>query len=463
MPYNDLRAFLEVLEKEDEIIHIPIEVDWEYEIGAVVRRTLDVCGEENKVLFFEKPKGYDIPLVANVVGNRRRFYKALDSSAETFKEDWIERTKKTIDPKIVSSGPCKENIRQGDKINLLGFPIPLWNERDAGRYFTSPIVITKDPDTGRMNSGVYRMMVHDERTTSLNIGPYRHARMHMEKAWERGESFPVAIAIGVDPSLWIASVAPYPYGVDEFAMAGAVRGEPVGLIKCETIPVEVPATAEIILEGEIPPNVFKEEAPFGEYTGYDGNVVSNPIIEIKAITHRNDPLYQASCVGLPPHEDNTMRCILHEAEILSQLSSQPIKQIHMTEGGCGGYFCIASIKKSYEGEGKQIGLAILGAAPPCRWIKTLIIVDDDIDPFNWTQVEWAMSTRFQPDRDVDVISNIAGPGLDPSRPNIENDLTSKLLIDATKPLSWKGFRYETKPKSDVLEKVIKEWDKYGIS
>jgi UbiD family decarboxylase len=463
MPYKDLRSFLEVLEKEGEITHIPVEVDWKYEIGAITRRALDVLGEKNKALLYEKPKGYEIPIIANVVGNRKRFYKALDMSPDTFNKEWIKRTRRGVEPKIVNSGPCKENICLGDKVNLLDFPIPLWNERDAGRYITSPCVITKHPETGEMNCGAYRMMVHDERSTSLNIAPFRHARMHMEKAWAKGESFPIAIAIGVDPSIWIVSVAPFPYGVSEFAMASALRREPVELVRCETIPVEVPATAEIILEGEMPPNVFKEEAPFGEYTGYDGGRVRNPVIEIKAITYRNNPIYQASCVGMPPHEDNTMRCILHEAEILSQLSTQPIRKIHMTEGGCGGYFCIASIKKSYEGEGKQVGLAILGAAPPCRWIKTLIIVDEDIDPFNWTQVEWAMSTRFQPDRDLDVISNIAGPGLDPSRPNIDNDLTSKLLIDATKPLSWKGVRFETKPKKDVLEKVIREWDKYGIS
>lgn len=463
MPYDDLRAFIGKLEDTGEIVHIPMEVDWEYEIGAVTRRTLDVVGEANKALLFEKPKGYNTPIIVNVVGSRKRFFMALDTSPENFHRDWIERSKKTMKPKLVDGGPCKENICLGDKVNLLDFPIPLWNERDAGRYITSPCVITKDPETGDMNVGSYRMMVHDERSTSLNIAPFRHARMHMEKAWAKGEPFPVAIAIGVDPAIWIASVAPYPFGTDELAMASAIRGEPVELVKCETIPVEVPATAEIILEGEIPPNVFKEEAPFGEYTGYDGGRVKNPVIEIKAITYRDNLIYQASCVGRPPHEDNTMRCILHEAEILSQLANHPIKKIHMTEGGCGGYFCIASIEKKYEGEGKQVGMAILGAAPPCRWIKNLIIVDEDIDPFDRTQVDWAMSTRFQPGKDVEIITDIAGPGLDPSRPNIDNDLTSKLLIDATKPLSWKGFRYETKPKRAVLEQVEKEWNKYGIT
>lgn len=461
MPYNDLRAFLAKLERENELVKIPIEVDWEYEIGAVTRRALDMGGAGgNKALLFEKPKGYEIPVAVNIVGSRKRFYMALDIPEDKFYKEWIERSRKTIRPKIIKDGPCKENVWLDQEVDLFKLPIPMWNERDGGRYITSPCVITKDPETGAQNSGVYRMMVHDERSTSINIAPFRHARMHLDKAWVHGERFPVAIAIGVDPSIWIASVAPFPYGVDELGMAGAVRGAPLELVKCETIPLEVPATAEFVLEGEIPPNVLKEEAPFGEYPGYDGAKVKNPVIEIKAITFRNNPVYQASYVGRPPHEDNGMRCVLHEAEILSQLPNQPIRKIHMTEGGCGGYFCIASIDKKYEGEGKLVGMAILGAAPPCRWIKNLIIVDKDIDPFNWTQVEWAMSTRFQPERDVEIIKDIAGPGLDPSRPNKENDLTSKLLIDATKPLT--GFPTETQPKRDIMESVEKEWEKYGI-
>lgn len=458
----DLRAFLKRLEREGELSRVAVEVDVDYELGAVTRRALDLGGVEgNKALFFERPKGYDIPVAVNMVGNRKRFCMALDVEPEKFHGEWLERIRKPLEPRIVQDGPCKENVHRGDRVNLFDFPIPLWNEKDGGHYITAPCVISKDPETGVRNVGVYRMMVHDRRSTGILMAPFRHVRMHQEKARAKGERFPVAIAIGVDPSIWIAAVSPFPHGVDELSMAGALRGAPVEVVRCETIPLEVPATAEIVLEGEILPDVFKEEGPFGEYPGYYGPKGMRHVIELKAITHRDRPIYQASFVGRPPHEDNTMRSLSHEAEILSQCRHQPIRRIRVAEGGCGGYLVIASIKKTFEGQGKTVAMSILGATPPGRWIKTLIMVDDDVDPFNWTQVEWAISTRCQPERDVQIIKNIAGSELDPVRPMKGSILASKVVLDATAPLSG-DFPEMVNPKRDVMEKVEREWDRYGI-
>lgn len=463
MAYSDLRTFLKVLEDQGELVKVSVGVDVKYEMGAVTRKAHDMGGsEENKALLFEKPKGYNIPIAVNIVGNRKRYCMAVDMTPENFHEQWIERIRKPIEPKMVNEGPCKENIRLDNRVNLFDFPIPIWNEKDGGHYITAPCLITKDPETGVRNVGVYRMMVHDERTTGILMGPYRHIRMHQEKGRVKGERLPVAVALGVDPSIWIASVAPFPHGVDELAMAGALRGEPVELVKCETIPLEVPATAEIVLEGEILPDVLKEEGPFGEYPGYYGERAKRQVIEFKAISFRNNPVYHASYVGRPPHEDNLMRSLSQEAEILTQCRHQPIRKIHVAEGGCGGFVVVASIRKEFEGQGKTVALSILGTIPAGRWIKILIIVDEDIDPYNMTQVQWAMSIRFQPERDVEIIKDITGPGLDPSRPNPESVEQSKLIIDATRPV--KGpFPEMVYPKKDVMERVIKEWEKYGIS
>jgi UbiD family decarboxylase len=460
---NDLRTFLDKLQTERELAKISVEVDVKYEVGAVTRKALDIGGsEENKALLFEKPKGYNIPIAVNVVGNRRRYCMAIGMEPEKFHDQWVERVKKPVEPKIIKDGPCKENIRLGNQVNLFDFPIPIWNEKDGGHYITAPCVISKDPETGVRNVAAYRLMVHDQRTTGILMAPFRHVRIQQEKARIKGERFPVAVAIGVDPSIWIAAVAPFPYGVDEMAMAGALRGGPVELVKCETVPLEVPATSEIVLEGEVLPDVFKEEGPFGEYPGYYGSRDKRHVIEIKAITYRNNPIYQASFAGRPHTEDNGMRCLSQEAEILSQCRHQPIKKVRVAEGGCGHYFVIASIKKTVEGQGKTAALAILGAAPAGQFIKNLIIVDEDVDPFNWLQVEWALSTRLQPERDVEIIRDMIGSELDPSRPHKDSGKSSKLIIDATKPVIGE-FPEITYPKKDVMEKVEKEWSKYGIT
>jgi UbiD family decarboxylase len=459
---NDLRAFLDQLEAEGELARIPVGVDLRYEVGAVTRKALDLGGNDrNKALLFERPKGYDIPLAVNIVGNRKRYCMAIDMVPETFHQQWMERIKRPLEPEIVNDGPCKENICLGNEVNLFDFPIPIWNEKDGGPYITAPCVISKDPETGERNMAAYRMMVHDSRTTGILMASFRHVRMHQEKARVKGERFPVAVAIGVDPSIWIAAVAPFPRGVDELAMAGALRGRPVELVKCETIPLEVPATAEIVLECEILPDVLKEEGPFGEYPGYYGSRDRRHVMEIKAITYRNNPIYQASYAGRPPTEDNSMRCFSYEAEILAQCRHHPIEKIRVAEGGCGGYFVIASIKKAFEGQGKTVALSILSATPPGQFIKNLIIVDEDIDPFDWTQLEWAISTRLQPERDVEILKDLAGSELDPSRPEKESGKCSKMIIDATKPLTG-SFPEMTYPKKDVMEKVEKEWDKYCV-
>ncbi len=463
MPYDDLRAFLGRLESEGELARIQVPVDIEHEVGAVTRRALDLGGvERNKALLFERPRGFGIPIAVNVVSTRKRYCLAIDTTPEKFHGQWMERIKRPLEPRIISDGPCKENIRLAEQVNLFDFPHPLWNEKDGSQYITAPCVISKDPDTGARNVGVYRLMVHDGRTTGILMESYRHVRMHQEKARARGERLPVAIAIGVDPAIWIAAVAPFPCGVDELAMAGALRGKPVDLVKCETIPLEVPASAEIVLEGEILPNVMKQEGPFGEFPGYYSGQGERHIIEIKAITHRNSPLYQGSYVGKPPHEDNVMRCLSHEVEILSQCAHQPIRKIRVTEGGCGGFFVIASISKRFEGQGKMVGMSILGTTPPGRWIKNLILVDEDVDPFDWTQVEWAMSTRFQPERDIEVIRDVTGSVLDPSLPNRASMKSSKIIIDATMPATGQ-FPELAHPKKEVMAMVQKEWEKYGIA
>lgn len=461
MPYADLRQFLHRLEEEGELAHVKEPVELNHEIGAVCRRTLDLRGP---ALSFDAIRGHKIPLVVNLFATRRRYALAIGTTLEEIHRHWSERTEKPIDPVVVKDGPCKENIILGKDVDLTKFPIPVWNELDGGPYITLPCHITKHPVNGSRNASTYRGQVHDSRTIGLLAAPYRHIVLHRIEALKRGEPLPVAIALGVDPAITVASVASFPYGVDELAMAGALRGEPIELVRCETVPLEVPAASEIVLEGEIDPKEVREEGLFGEFTGYYGIKLPRPVIKIKAITHRNNPIYAASYEGLPPHDTDLLMGIPIETEILRLVPLPGIQKVHVTEGGCGAFNCVISIKKQFEGYGKMIGMAALGTWG-ARFVKTLIVVDDDVDPFDWTQVEWALATRVQPHRDVEIVSDVVGCILDPSLSLNErrtgHSRTSKMIIDAT---MYDAAEFETpcRPKPDVMAKVDRDWAKYRI-
>lgn len=460
MPYRDLREFLDHLEKEGELARVREPVDLEYEMGAVCRHVLDRKGP---ALLFEHPRGCSVPVVAGVFATRRRFAMALETSVEEVHQEWIRRTKVPLAPRLVATGPCKENILSGKDVDVRRFSIPTWNEKDGGPYITLPCHITKDPVSGERNAAVYRTQVHDRNTVGILAAPYRHLAQHRARAgFDR--PFPVAIALGLDPVIHISSTSCFPLGVDELAMAGALRGEPVELVKCETIPVEVPAHAEIVLEGEILPGELEEEGLFGEFTGYYGLREPRPVIRITAITHRNNPIHLATYEGRPPQETNVLMGVPAEVEILRTVSIPGIVKVHLTEGGCSAFNAVVSINKPFEGYGKMMGLSVLGTWGG-RYIKNLIVVDADVDPYDLTQVEWALATRVQPKRDVEILGDLTGITLDPSLSEDERrsgkSRTSKMIIDATR-YDAGAFEEPCGPKRDVMERVVREWRKYGI-
>ncbi len=464
MPYRDLRAFLERLEKEGEVLKVEVEVDLLYEVGAVCRLALDRGGVEgNKALYFSRPRGHTHPIAVNLLSTRRRYCLALECNPDEVHQEWIRRTKNPILPRMVRDGPCKEVVHVGKEVNLFQLPIPTWNDGDGGPYITFPCHISKDPDTGLRNAGMYRAMVHDERTLGILAGPYRHIRNHFEKAHAQGRSLPVAIAVGLDPAIYATTVASFPFGVDELSMAGALRGEPVEMVRCETIPLEAPATAEVVIEGEILPGTVREEGPFGEFTGYYGDRAPRPIIEVKAITHRKDFVFQETYTGLPHHENCVVTGIGHEAEILRQCPLPGIRRIHFTSGGGGYLHAVVSVKKFYDGYGKMVGLSVLGTTPG-RTVKIVTVVDDDIDPTNLAQVDWAVTTRVRVDRDVEIIKDLSANVLDPTMILSEKrggSRADKMVIDATKPL-LDPLQPECRPEPRVMEEVMRNREKYGI-
>lgn len=461
MAYADLREFIKRLEKEGEITKVKAEVDIKYEIGAICRRNLK---HKNQALFFEKPKGYSVPIAAGLLDSRSRYYLAMETNQENFCQEFLKRSERSIPPRLVKDGPCKENIILGKDVDLFKIPIPTWNEKDGGPYITLGTTTVKDPDTGVRNIGVYRHMVHNGQSIGILAAQYRQIAQFAKKVHNRGEALPVAISIGQDPVITASAIVALPPGKDELGLAGALRGEPVDLVKCETVPLEVPATAEIIIEGEIRPGDMREEGTFGEFPGYyGGERIPRPVISIKAITHRKEPIYECCYEGRPPTCDSVTQILTHEAQIMGIAQPLGLKKIRMCVGSAM-FMAIASIHKEFAGQERGVATAILGT-PSGKWIKTLILVDEDIDPDNWTDVEWALGTRFQPAEDVIILQGMAGFVLDPSVNREETKVgharTSKMIIDATKPVH-RPYAEECRPKPDVMEKVIANWDKYGI-
>jgi UbiD family decarboxylase len=323
--------------------------------------------------------------------------------------------------------------------------------------------VTKDPVTKVRNVGMYRNQVHDRQTLGILAAPYTHLNLQRSKA--PNEPFPVALVLGPDPTLVMTAPAPIPYGVDEMAIAGALRGKPVEMVACKTIPLEVPSTAEIVIEGEIHPSELREEGPFGEFTGhYGGHKAPRAVSQVKAITHRDNPILQATYEGTQPNESGYLTAVPREAEIIRQVALPGLKAVNVTVPAGGALHAVVAVEKPYEGFGKYVGLAVLGSVAG-RYIKQVIIVDADIDPFDPIQVEWAVATRVQANRDIEILKQLTGIILDPSLPKEEQrstSRTSKMIIDATR-YDAKNFPPICMPSSEIMAQVEQDWSRYGIN
>jgi UbiD family decarboxylase len=429
MTSPSLRGFLDDLASTGQLIDVTQEVDPLFEIAALSRVMLDRRGP---ALRFTNVKGHTMPVVTNLFAKRDRFAATMGVAESELHETWSERVANPLEPVTVSTGPCKEVILKGDEVDLGMLPTPTWNELDGGPYISLPVQISRDPDTGTRNAATYRIQVHDRNKLGMLFGPYRH--LAVQRAKRPGEPFPIAIALGVAPTAHIAAASPLPYGADELAVAGALRQQPLEMVACETVPLEVPADAEIVLEGYILPDELMDEGPYGEFTGFYGDRAPRPVVEVTCMTMRKDALFLSAYQGRPPQDSTLMQSIPAEAEIRRVMPLAGLRDIHITESGCGAFTAVASVDKLCEGYGKMVGLSILGTWGG-RYIKQLTVVDSTIDPRNEDLVAWAVATRVQPHRDIEILTGLVGIILDPSLPDFEkssgHSRTSKMVIDAT--------------------------------
>jgi len=470
MAYRDLREYLAVLEKKGLLCHIEAEVDKDWEISAVCRRAFQNIPERNRpALMFDRIKGHDIPLVVGVLGGSREIYAtALETEVENVLEKWESGAKNPLKPRRVETGPCQEVVHRGAEANFEILPAPVWTVgEDPGPYHTSPFVISRDPETGIPNMGTYRVQVKGRSRAGLMINPPRNMNQHIRKNEERGQGTDVAIVFGADPVLGLTSVTPFPYGVNELEVAGGIRREPVEVVRCLTVDLEVPATAEIVVEGKIPFQGREPEGPFGEYGGYMGTAGNHPFVEITCITHRKKPIYQAFLSQMPPSESSCIKGIGREAVISRHLKDNlglQVTDVYLTESGGATGFLIIAMKKQNRFQPLK---AMMGAwSHHDVFGKVTIVVDDDIDIRDSFQVEWALSFRMQPAEDVYVVKNTDPLTLDPSQPWKDGktvipteQVSSKVGIDATKKHLFPPLAV---PPREHLEKVDAQWERYGI-
>lgn len=468
--YRDLREYIEALERHGKLQRIKKEVDKDWEVSAVTRYLFNSVPESKRpALLFERIRGFEAPLVLGILGGSREIYAlAMNTTVDGISAKWQQALANPLMPVLVDDGPCKEKVYLGDEVDLFSLPVPVWTPgHDAGPYITAGCVITKDPETGIRNVGTYRIQIKDKHHVAMWVNFHQHARKHVELNNQRDSSTPVAIVLGADPSVGLVSVSKINYGVDELAVAGGIRGEQLKIVRCETIDLEVPATAEIVLEGEIPPNSLEEEGPFGEFTGYMGAKAMSYPVEIKCITTRTNPIYHAFFSQMPPSESSCIRAIGWEEAIrthLIKVLGLPVRDVHLLEAGGSMAYLAISMKVEKPGQVRQ---AIMGAWSVQPTVgKITVVVDEDIDIRDYFALNWALSFRVQPQKDVFIVDQLSAVDLDPSQaaydiPQLDESrrVSSKMGIDATKKHEFPPVAL---PPRDLMEKVESQWETYGV-
>jgi 4-hydroxy-3-polyprenylbenzoate decarboxylase len=480
MAMSDLRAYIGALEGLGELQRIEREVDWSLELGGVIRRSYDLRAPAPFFLRVkDTPPGFralGAPL--GLSSNPGRAYARLATSLGLdpatgyvdLMERFIEKRRSRIKPVIVEGGPCKENVRRGEEVDLEMFPVPWIHEGDGGRYIgTWHAFITKDPETGWTNWGMYRMMLHDKRSTGLWAGASQHGSVHLSRYWSRGEPMPFAVALGTEPVTPIVCslrIAPL---VNEADVIGGLRGEPLELVKCETVDLYVPATSEIVLEGKVYPDDREMEGPFGEYTGYRAAERSpRPVCRVECVTFRNDPILPVTCMGTPVDDAAALRPLV-VAEILDDLrqSGYPIRMVYSPPEAMPTMLFVSS-QVPYPHYPRNLADAIFGN-PATRGIHSLFLFDEDVDVTHTEEALWAFSTRCHPERGIHKMSRTAGSPLHPwlSTEERKSFTSARVLLDCTWPKDWKPEEIPVKASFDVMwpkeiqEKVLMRWLEYG--
>ena len=445
-----LREFLKQMEAEGEVLHIKEKLSPKFEIAAIMKAL-----DKGPILIFEKVKGKSTKIVANVCATRERICKALNVERENLYSKLVYAWKNPSKPKIAKDSPVKEVVREDFRLSEI--PVLTHFEHDAGPYITSAIVSAKSPDKKVENVSIHRLQVLGEDKLAIRLVP-RQLHKLWTMAKEADQELDVAISIGLHPAVSLAATAPLPFGVSEFEVANTLLEGKFKLIECEHVDAYAPAEAEIILEGKLSTSEEVDEGPLVDITGTYDVVRKQPTIKIVGAMHRKDYIYQAL---LPSgNEHKLLMGLSREVAIWEAVSKvvPKVEAVNLSSGGCGWLHAIISIEKQTEGDGKNALLAAFSAHPS---LKHAVVVDTDINVYNIEEVEWAVATRFQADKDLLIIKNVRGSTLDPSA-NQETGTTTKMGIDATRPLDKPKEKFEKAKTmmSKRVNKVIEELRKF---
>ena len=487
MKYSDLRDFIEQLEAQGELKRITAEVDPYLEMTEISDRVLRAGGP---ALLFENPKGYETPVLTNLFGTPKRVAMGMgEDSVEALRGvgqllamlkepeppkgfrdalNLIPKYRKVLDmaPKKVSKPACQAVVVEGDAVDLNKIPIQHCWPGDAAPLITWGLVITKGPHKKRQNLGIYRQQVLSKNRVIMRWLSHRGGALDFRE-WQQehpGEPFPISVALGADPATILGAVTPVPDTLSEYAFAGLLRGSRTELAKCIGNDLQVPASAEFVLEGYIYPDDMAPEGPFGDHTGYYNEVDSFPVFTVERITHRKDPIYHSTYTGRPPDEPAILGVALNEVFVpILQKQFPEIVDFYLPPEGCSYRMAIVSMKKQYPGHAKRVMMGVWSFLRQFMYTKFVIVVDDDINTRDWQDVIWAMTTRMDPARDTLLIENTPIDYLDFASP--VSGLGSKMGLDATNKWEGETTREWGEPitmQADIKTRVDEIWADLGL-
>jgi len=480
VPIEDTHEFIIELEKNGELKRVKTEVDSNLEIAEILRREMYSNGS---AILFENVKGYDIPVLGNAFGSMKRLEIGLEMTdfteigqriADMTKMDipsgFLNKIKKLPElskmassfPKAETKGPVTEITSSDASFDDL--PILKSWPNDAGRFITLGLVATKHPETGVRNLGVYRMQVIDKTHALMHWQKHKRGAHHGDISKDRGEKIPVAVIIGGEPATIFSSIAPVPEGLDKYLFAGITRKEGIKTVKCKTIDLDVPANAEIVLEGYVDPEDIRDEGPFGDHTGYYTPAEPFPTFTLTGIMRRKDPIYVTTVVGKPILEDAYIGKVIERSFLpLIRMLQPEVVDYSMPAAGWFQGLAIISIKKRYPGQAKKVMMGLWGMGQ-LSLTKTFVVVDDDINVHDMNDVIWAITTRADAARDTIIIDNTPTDTLDPASPLV--NLGSKMGIDATQKTKEEGYEREiqqlVKVDDETKKLVDSKWSNYGL-
>jgi 4-hydroxy-3-polyprenylbenzoate decarboxylase len=477
---EDIHDFIKELEKNNELKRVKTEVDSKLEIAEIMRRQMYSNGP---AILFENVKGFEIPILANAFGSMKRLEIGLEMTDFTeIGQRIVDMTKMDIPsgifnkikklpelskmtesfPKLEGSGPVTEIT--SSTASFADLPVlKSWPE-DAGRFITLGLVATNHPETGVRNLGVYRMQIVDDTHALMHWQKHKRGAHHSDISKTKGEKIPTAIIIGGDPATVFSSIAPVPEGLDKYLFAGIARKKGIKMVKCKTIDLEVPANAEIVLEGFVDPSDIRDEGPFGDHTGYYTPVEPYPTFTLTGIMRRKDPIYVTTVVGKPILEDAYIGKVIERSFLpLIRMFHPEVVDFSMPAAGWFQGFAIISIKKRYPGQAKKVMMGLWGMGQ-LSLTKMFVVVDDDINVHDMNDVIWAITTRADAARDTTIINNTPTDTLDPASPLV--NLGSKMGIDATQKTREEGYEREIQKLVEVDQEtktlVDSKWSSYGL-